>query len=1081
VATRQDATAQALPRGTVTFLFTDIEGSVSIWEKQPGAMKAAVARHHAIVRQTIEANGGVVLKIIGDAFQAAFALASQGLAAALATQRDLRSAEWPETGPLRVRMGLHTGPAELVGDEGDGDPDYAVSHTLNRTARVMAAGHGGQILLSQETANLVCRDLPPGVSLKDLGEHRLKGLVHPEHLFQVLALDLPQDFQPLTTESKPSTATPLLNTKLFVPPVRSELVPRSRLLARLDSGIRRKLILVSAPAGFGKTTLVSSWLAQCQCPVAWVSLDSGDNDPVRFLSYVIAALRTISPGVGKDAQALLRAPQLPQIESVLTLLINELCSSPGMHARDDHPCVLALDDYQVIDRPTIHNAMVFLLDNLPPDLLLVITTRADPPFPLSRWRARGQMVEIRDRDLRFTAAETAVLLNEVIELNLSAEEIAALEARTEGWAAGLQMAALSLRGQPTEQVTKLVQAFTGSHHYIMDYLVEEVLERQPAQFRTFLLRTSILDRLTGTLCEAVTEQTDGQRTLQWLDKANLFLVPLDEERRWYRYHRLFRGLLRHQLQSSWSDLVPELHRRASQWHEAHGYTDEAIQHALAAEDWSRAAALMDDACPAARRNGEFNRVLAWARALPKQVIVTKPRFCVYYAWAVSITGQFDQATTVLAQIEPAIQDDPALRMEWVAVKVFTARTRAEMLQAIDYAQETLAYPETQHLPSCGPLLLSLSIAYRNLGKSREAGATALEAIRFAERDSEWHARAFLLGLLGMAQAAQGNLHRAFETYQQAIRPQPNVPTWAGGGFAQVGLAALFYEWNDLDRAVAYALEGLEYSQLTGHGEIEMNCYRQLACIYQAQGDSEAALEALDRAEQVVQKHHLPNHLFSAHMHIALARGDLDHTLHWSRQVQDGHGASLHYSAIPVERAKLALATGDKAQARAILAQRYETATQDDIRYAQIEIRILQALAAADEAQALDYLSEALVAAQPEGYVRVFIDVGTALIPLLRKAANKGVAPDYVAQILSAWGVRPELVPPTTSPLIEPLSERELEVLQLVAIGLSNREIAERLFLATGTVKKHLSNIFGKLDAQNRTECVARARELGLLE
>jgi LuxR family maltose regulon positive regulatory protein len=375
-------------------------------------------------------------------------------------------------------------------------------------------------------------------------------------------------------------------------------------------------------------------------------------------------------------------------------------------------------------------------------------------------------------------------------------------------------------------------------------------------------------------------------------------------------------------------------------------------------------------------------------------------------------------------------------------------------------------------------MLSLSIAFRNLGKPREATASAEEAIRLAEQNGEWHARAFLLGLLGLAQAAQGNLHLAFATYQQAVRQGPHVPTWAGGGFAQAGLAALYYEWDELDRASKIARAGLEFSQLTGHAEIQMNCLRQLAYIHQAQGDAQGALQALDQAAQVIHKHHLPNHLAPAYVHIALAQGDLPGALHWIAQVRDGSGASIHYSALPLERAKLALAQSDRATAATILVDRYEMAAQDGIRYAQIEIRVLQALAAGDEEQALAYLSEALTMAQAEGYVRIFVDQGSALIPLLHTAAQRGVAPGYVARIVSAM---PGASLPVAQPLIEPLSERELEVLRLVASGKSNREIAGELVLATGTVKKHLSNIFGKLNVQNRTESVARARELHLLD
>jgi len=839
--------------------------------------------------------------------------------------------------------------------------------------------------------------------------------------------------------------------------------------------------LISAPAGFGKTTLVSAWLSGFEQPPAWLSLDASDNDPVRFFSYVIAALQTVLPGVGEAALALLRSPQPSPLESVLTALINELCAAPGRIDAARRATILALDDYHAIGAPAIHDATTFLIDNLPPRLHLIIATRADPPLALSRWRSRGQMVEIRADDLRFTFDETALLLNKVVGLNLSRDEITALEARTEGWIAGLHLAALSLRGRPAQRVSQLIQAFSGSQHYILDYLLEEILERQPAEVQTFLLHTSILDRLTGSLCDALTGQNDGQAKLMQLEKANLFLVPLDDERHWYRYHHLFAGLLRYQLQASQSSLIPELHRRASHWHEQHGYTDQAIQHALAAEDWPHAISLMDGASQLARRNGEFSKVLSWVKSLPELPFATNPRLCIAYAWAVSITGQFDEAAKVLARIEPTIQGDPVMRVEWLAAHIFTARTQAQMLQAIEYAQAALRLPETQNPQVRGPLLLSLSITYRNLGKPGAAAASAAEAIHWAEQNGEWHARVFLLGLLGLAQAALGNLHLAFETYQHAIREQPGVPAWAGAGFAQVGLAALYYERDELDRATEYAQKGLEYSQLTGHGEIQMNCLRQLAYIRQARGDAKGAREALDQATHVVRKHHLPNHLAPAYVQIALNQADLPGALRWMEQVQDESGASIHYSVRPLERAKLTLAQGNKTAAAAILAECYEKADQDSIRYAQIEIRILQALATHDEGQALAYLSEALTMAQPEGYVRTFVDQGKALLPLLRDAAQRGITPDYVAQLLRAFKETSGTIPVTQQALVEPLSERELEVLRLVATGKSNRQIADELILATGTIKKHLNNIYGKLQVNNRTQCVARARELRLLE
>jgi LuxR family maltose regulon positive regulatory protein len=842
-------------------------------------------------------------------------------------------------------------------------------------------------------------------------------------------------------------------------------------MAHLNQGLAGRFTLISAPAGSGKTTLLSAWLTQCPCSAAWLSLDAGDNDPVRFLSYLIAALQTIVPEVGKTARGLPRSPQPPPIESVLTLLVNELCT-----LRED--VVLVLDDYHAIATPVIHDAIAFLLDHLRPRMHLVIATRTDPPLPLSRWRGRGQLAEIRADDLRFTPDEIAEFLNQTMGLGLSAEDLATLEARTEGWIVGLQMAALSM--QRRQDVSQFIQTFSGSHRYVLDYLLEEVLDRQPEGVRAFLLHTAILEQLSGSLCDAVTGQGGSQVMLERLEKANLFLMPLDEERCWYRFHHLFADLLRQQLQALEPGLIPELHRRASQWHEQDGDADQSIQHALAANDLMRAASLMDKSCHAAWRNGEIVKLQGWMKALPESVVFMYPRLGIYCVWAAVLTGQYEQSEKILAQIEPAIQDDPALQIDWLAAQVFVARAIGQQARAIELAQEALNLPGIGSTESRGPLMLGLTIAYWDVGKIQETVAAAEDAIRLTERAGDWHARAIMLSFLGLAQAALGNLRLAFEIYQRAIRQQPDVPNWTGGGFPQVCLAALYYEWDELDRATEYAREGLEYSQLTGHSEIQMNCYRQLAFIYHARGDAQGVREVLDQAAQVVRKHPLPRLWGPEHVQIALTQGDLPSALHWIEQVQGEYGASIHYPALPLERAKLALAQGDKKGATAVLTERYEMAARDGIRYALIEIRILQALAATDDEQALVYLSEALTIAQPEGYVRTFVDQGRALVPLLRRAAHKGIAPGYVARLLSAMAESSGAPPSLAQPLTEPLSERELQVLQLIAAGKSNPEIAAELVLAVGTVKAHTSNIYGKLGVRSRTQAVARARELKLI-
>jgi len=1100
VATRLETPLPTLPRGTVTFLFTDIEGSVSIWDQKPEAMKTAVARHQTILRQAIETNGGVVFKIIGDAFQAAFELASQGLAAAVAAQRHILSAEWGETGPLRVRMGLHTGPAELVEEDGDTSFDYAISHTLNRAARVMAAGHGGQVLLSQETANLVWRDLPLGVSLKDLGEHRLKGLTHMEHLFQVHALDLPQDFPPLITEAKRHAAMPLLSTKLFMPPVRSELVPRPRLIAQLNAGIRRKLILVSAPAGFGKTTLLSTWLTECQCPVAWVSLDDGDNDPVRFLSYIIAALQTISPGVGEDAQTLLRSPQRPPAESVLTLLINEICSVSGTVDGASHPCILALDDYHMIDAPAVHSAVAFLLDNLPPHLHLVIATRADPPLLLSRWRSRGQLLEIREAHLRFAPDEAAAFLNKVMGLALTATDIAAMHTRTEGWIAALQLAALSLKGRDTENLASFVSSFTGSHHYIVDYLVEEVLSRQTHAVLSFLLRTSILETLSGPLCDALTDGTDGQAMLETMEQSNMFLVPLDDDRHWYRYHHLFADALQSRLPKTYPETVPELHRRAAEWYEHNGFVAQALHHALAVADKDRAVRLVEQNGRTMFIGGEITTLANWLKSLG-EVIHEHPLLGIYQAWTLTLTAQTAGVEKLLEELEGQIHDcrsdDPAetrnMLGEIYIIRGLVTFFEGDVLRASQLCQQALdcISEENVALRSIAAHVLGQTRGYTgDLVGAYEANA---EAARLARMSGNMLAAIAAMSSLADKLIEQGRLHQAAQTHDEALElvTRSDGVQLPAAGRVYACLSKVLYHWNDLEGVTRCAQRAIELCQLGGNVEFLTVGYVMLARARQAQGNSDGAQEALQEAERLAQGHNLPATTISwmgaFRVRLWLAQGNLEKAARWALQRGLQSDDPLPYvreaEYLTFVRVLLAQEKNDTALT---LSERLLRAAEAGGRTARVmELLVLRALALqakGDIVQAVAALGQALSMAQPEGFRRVFLDEGQPMAALLRQAQLQRTTPHkaFVSELLSEMAGFPETRLPLTQPLLDPLSERELEVLRLVATGLSNREIADELFLATGTVKKHLSNIFGKLNAQNRTECVARARELHLL-
>ena len=450
-------------------------------------------------------------------------------------------------------------------------------------------------------------------------------------------------------------STPILATKLYIPPPRPKVVLRPRLIERLNEGLfRRKLTLISAPAGFGKTTLVSEWVAGCERPVAWLSLDEGDNDPTRFLTYLVAALQTIAAKIGAGVLAVLQSPQPPPIESILTALLNEIATIP------DH-FILVLDDYHVIDSKPIDHALTFLLEHLPPQMHLVITTREDPQLPLARLRARGQLTELRAADLRFTPAEAADFLNQVMGLNLSAEDIAALETRTEGWIAGLQLAALSMQGR--EDIASFIQAFTGSHRFVLDYLVEEVLQHQPEHIRSFLLQTAILDRFCAPLCNAVTEREDGKEMLDVLERSNLFLIPLDDQRQWYRYHHLFADVLQAHLMEAQPDQVSSLHQRASAWYERNGLRSDAIRHALAAQDFERAAGLIELAWPADEGSIQITTWLGWVKTLPDELVHTRPVLNVWYAYALLGSGEMEAAEARLKDAERWLEPAEPMKVQ----------------------------------------------------------------------------------------------------------------------------------------------------------------------------------------------------------------------------------------------------------------------------------------------------------------------------------------------------------------------------------------------------------------------------------
>ena len=908
-------------------------------------------------------------------------------------------------------------------------------------------------------------------------------------------------------------STPILATKLYIPPLRPNVVLRPRLIERLNEGYSsgRKLTLISASAGFGKTTLVSEWVAGprqppelrpdalwrgavCSQAAAWLSLDEGDNDPSRFLTYLIAALQTVAENMGDELLRKLQSPQLPLIESILTALLNEIAAFPD-------PFVLVLDDYHVIDSQAVDHALSFLIEHQPPQMHLVIATREDPNLPLARLRARDQMTELRAADLRFTPAEAAHFLNQVMGLNLSGEDIAVLETRTEGWIAGLQLAALSMQGQ--KDTPRFIQSFTGSHRFVLDYLLEEVLHQQTESVQTFLLRTSILERMCGPLCDAVllAPAASGQETLAYLEHANLFIVPLDNERRWYRYHHLFADLLRqrlHQGDASSSGKegrsLSEYHIRASIWYEENGLEIEAFQHAAAANDIERAARLMEGKGIPLHLHYVATAILNWLASLPKIVLDAKPLLWVRYASMALVTGQTAGVEERLQAAEAALQRaEPDENMRDLTGQIAAARATLALTQyriedIITQSRRALAYLPAGNLAFRFTAIWTLGIAYQLQGDRAAAGRAYTEALSISQMSGDNFSMTLASNSLGQVQEMENQLYQAAATYQRGLQLAGDFPH-ANAGEVHLGLARIYYEWNDLEAAERHGQQSLllmrQFDRVIDRFII---CELFLARLKLARGDAAGATAILAQTDKTVHEDnfvHRMTEIAAAQVLTLLRRGDLAAAAHLAQQ----HN-------LPVSQARVHLARGDPPGALALLLplrQQMETKGWADERLKVMVLETVALYALGEKDQALQLLRDVLGLAEPNGFIRLFVDEGLPMAQLLSEAAVRRILPDYTRKLLVAFEAEPQmdegksdLVPAFAEgqregdSLIEPLSQRELEVLQLIAQGLSNHEISEKLFLALDTVKGHNRRIYDKLQVQRRTEAVVRARELGLL-
>lgn len=887
----------------------------------------------------------------------------------------------------------------------------------------------------------------------------------------------------------------VLRTKLFVPPVRPELVSRGRLIERLNAGLDRELTLISAPAGSGKTTLLSEWIAlvtetgPSPPRVAWLSLDEEDDESIRFWTYVVAALQTTHPELGHAALQGLRSPQPPPIQTLLTSVLNEIAALSGK-------TILILDDFHCITDAGVHEDLSFLLTHTPRPLHVVVSTRVDPPLPIVRLRARGRLNELRSEDLRFNADEAASFLNEAMGLDLAPEDVRALELRTEGWVVGLQLAALALKstvsaapaasGQP--DVRSFIEGFAGTHHYILEYLIEEVLSSQPEPWQRFLLQTSVLDRLCGPLCDAVLVGAaedrgpagDGETILKQLHRANLFITPLDDDHFWFRYHRLFVDLMRKVLHQRTSPgVIRELHSRAAAWYEENGFIHAAVKHALQAGDSEAVARLAERAARASLVDSRLTNLLGWLEDLPGEVLGTRLRLRIYRAWALFLNGHLTLSQQALQEVRQALQDLPAtpaneaLRQEATVLLDLIDRVAQGFLQSIG-------------------------------GQTEAAMQTCIEARNLALEHGHVFLAAQATEGLALAQYHRGQLRASAQSCREVIEL---AEQGAGQGVAQAPLAAAGYvelaglhrEWNDLGTAGELLDRAIALCEEVGQPQTLSEAYVAQSRLRQAMGDLEGAAEALAQAERVGRTqgaYSIVNFRMGAQQAVLnLVRGDLDAVVRWVEGVEAAFAsgetglavsASFH-ETLQMLLARVHLARGEAGQALNLLNPLYGAAEAAGTFLRVVEVGVLRALAQqalGDTTAALASLEKALLLAEPEGSVRVFLNEGAPMAALLRLAVSQGIAPDYGGKLLAAFpaegersaeGLEQEL-----PGLAERLTPRELQVLRLMGGGYSNQQIADELVIALNTVKRHVSHIFGKLNVRSRTQAVLRAREFGLL-
>jgi LuxR family maltose regulon positive regulatory protein len=890
-------------------------------------------------------------------------------------------------------------------------------------------------------------------------------------------------------------SVPILATKLFIPPSRPKIVHRAHLIERLNEGLHRKLTLISAPVGYGKTTLVSDWLSTLNDRAAWLSLDPEDDEPRRFWAYVVAALQTVQPELGVASLAMLQAPQIPPVENILTDLINQITSLSDN-------IILVLDDYHHLTSSSLHQGLTFLLDHLPPQMHLVIITREDPPLPLPLMRAKGQMVEMRINDLRFTLEESNQFLNHKMRLDLQPTSITTLGQRTEGWVAGLQMAALSLH--ELDDSTQFIEDFAGDNRFVADYLISEVLDRQPEHIRDFLLQTAVVDRFTPSLCDMLIgdDSVHSSWIIEQIERLGLFIISLDHVRRWYRYHQLFADLLRYRLRQEDPSKFAQLNRTASSWYEQHDLIEEAVKYALVSEDYQYVAELIEKSGLVMIGRSQLAGLQKWIVALPEEIIQEHPHLSVLLAWVGSLTGQSDLVGQQLALAEENLPKAKAdLQSEIICQialqRAYAARSGGDLDSSIKHSKKALHHlPENNVFLNC-TIHLNLGGNYWLKGNFSALEAPLKHAISFIDTVEVEYPALAGAGFLANAYLQQGQLRKA-ESISKGIIERYSRHTHPATAYVLLEQGELFFERNDLDGALEVLSKTIQIGERVDKIVNLIRARQLLARTYYALGQQEEAAKLMEQADELFTQ--------SSPRYQLIHRIEYDYYRLRCLLFQKNVRASLQWVADYEERRATidipwALLT-ELVYAHVLLTDEQPDLALPILEYCEESARsygaggwVIQSLAlqslcflaTSDLDIALDKLHNALRLAEPERYIRTFVDCGAPMKQLLDLAVTRGVETDYVANLLAAF--TPELINKGSvmlhkaaayQPLLEPLTDQELRVLRLMVAGLSHRDIASELYLSVNTIKWHTTHIYSKLGVHRRAHAVSQARELGII-